>query len=151
MNSERLQRAVIQWECQQHLNKVTSLTDQQDWKQLANCYSEDAILARPSDPDNPIVGRDAILASFKTRPPRTTSHLLGNSIFEIVEPALVKVVSRVWLVAGPPAEAGKAVIADSQLLAGTFIDQLVLVDDRWFTSLRNGSIELKYGKPGSNF
>jgi hypothetical protein len=147
MNPDRIQRAVIQWECQQHLNKVTNLTDQQDWERLAYCYSEDAVLARPSDPDNPIVGRDAILDSFRARPPRTTSHLLGNSVFKIIEPALVKVISRVWLVSGPPAEAQNAVIAGNQLLAGTFIDQLVLVDDRWFTSRRDGSIELKYGKP----
>jgi hypothetical protein len=146
MNSDRLQRAAIQWECQQHLNKVTNLTDQRAWEQLAMCYTEDAVLARPSDPNNPIVGRDAILASFKARPPRTTAHLLGNSTFEISEPTQVKVISRVWLASGPKGETEVTVTSDSQLLIGTFVDQLVFFDGEWFTQRRDGSIELKFGK-----
>ena len=70
-----------------------------------------------------------------------------NSVFEIIEPALVKAVSRVWLVSGPLAEAANSAMADNQILAGTFVDQLVLVGERWFTSCREGSIELKYGRP----
>jgi hypothetical protein len=145
MDQERIQRAVIQWECQQHLNKISLLTDRQDWEALAMCYTEDGVLARPSDPRHPIVGRDAILASFKARPPRSTAHLLGNSVFDLVEADFVRVVSRVWLVSGPQSETHGAVISDSQLLAGTFIDELVHDGDRWLTSRRDGSVELKFG------
>ncbi len=145
MDSDRVQRAVIQWECQQHLNRVSLLTDRQDWEGLALCYTEDGVLARPSDPDNPIVGRGDILASFRARPPRTTAHLLGNSVFEIVEPALVKVVSRVWLVSAPKGEADGAAISDSPLLAGTFVDELIHDGDQWLTARRDGSVEVKFG------
>ncbi|MEJ2454050.1 MAG: nuclear transport factor 2 family protein [Candidatus Thiodiazotropha sp.] len=146
MDPDRIQHAVIQWECQQHLHKVSLLTDRQDWKGLAMCYAEDGVLTRPSDPKNPIVGRDAILASFRARPPRITAHLLGNSVFEIAEPTLVKVVSRVWLVSAPKGEADGAAIADSPLLAGTFVDELVHDGDRWLISCRDGSVEVKFGQ-----
>jgi hypothetical protein len=146
MDSDRLRQAVIQWECQQHLNKVIRLTDQQEWERLAMCYTEDAVLARPSDPNHPIVGREAILASFRARPPRITAHILGNSVFELVKPGIIKVVSSVWLVSGLKTEADMPVKADSEMLVGTFKDQLVSVEGNWLISRRDGSIELKYGE-----
>ncbi len=145
MDSDRVRRAVIQWECQQHLNKVSLLTDRQDWEGLALCYTVDGVLARPSDPQHPIVGRDAILTSLSARPPRTTAHLLGNSVFEIVTVDFVKAVSRVWLVSGPKQETDSPVSSDSQLLAGTFVDELVWDGDQWLTSRRDGSVEVKFG------
>lgn len=139
-----MQRAIIEWECQQHLNRVTSLTDQQNWEALAQCYTVDGVLARPSDPANPVVGREAILASFRSRPPRTTAHLLGNSVFEIVSDSQVQAVSRVWLISGPQGTDTLPVVSDSQILIGTFVDQLSYIDGQWFTARREGSIEVKY-------
>jgi hypothetical protein len=40
MNQDRMQQSTIQWECQQLLNRITSLTDQRDWEALAMCYTE---------------------------------------------------------------------------------------------------------------
>jgi hypothetical protein len=145
MNQHRMQQSIIQWECQQLLNRMTTLTDQRDWEALAMCYTEDAVLARPSDPDNPIVGRDAILTSLKARPLRATAHLVGNSVFDIVTPEKVEVVSRVWLVSGPVDDNSLPVISDSPIIIGTFTDQLVWVDGTWLNSRRMGSIELKHG------
>lgn len=54
MIAPRTEIALIQWECQQLLNRVTLLTDNADWQVLVQCYTEDALLARPSDPNNPI-------------------------------------------------------------------------------------------------
>ncbi len=144
MTEERIQQAIIQMECQQHLNRVTSLTDRADWEALADCYTEDAVLARPSDPNNPIVGKDAILASFKNRPPRITAHLLGNTVFDIVEPTKVTATSRVWLVAGPVPEGDAPALSEGPILVGTFTDYLVWKDGRWLTNRRDGSIELKH-------
>lgn len=145
MNPDRIEQTVIQWECQQLLNRVVSLTDRQDWEALANCYAEDAVLSRPSDPDNPIQGRQAILESFKARPPRTSGHMVGNAVFTLHSKEHVESVSRVWLVTGPASDS-LPVVANGPLLVGTFIDQLKWNGQRWLVAHRDGSMELKYGE-----
>ena len=136
----------LQWECQQLLNKVLLLMDSADWESLVNCYTDDAELARPTDPLNPIRGRDDILASFHARPPKTTCHLLANSVFSIEDAQTVSATSRALLMSGPAIAAGGGypVVADSQLFAGTFHDTFVKVNDLWLIQKRVGSIELKY-------
>lgn len=133
----------IQWSCQQLLNRVTILMDDARWQEVAACYTEDALLFRPSDPDNGIQGRDAILASFHARPPRTTCHILANSIFEVRTPELVNATSRVWLMTGEPTHS-HPVKADGALLAGSFSDELVCVGGNWLIRRRQGSMELRY-------
>jgi len=132
-----------QWECQQLLNRITMLTDDCDWEQLANCYTEDGILFRPSDPNNGVQGRENILNSFKQRPPRRTCHVLANSVFTHNSETEIIAKSRVWLVSGEYEE-DKMVGADSKLLVGTFTDTLVHQGDEWFIACRKGSIELAY-------
>lgn len=133
----------IQWECQQFLNRVTMLMDSGQWEALAACYTEDGVLFRPSDPDNGVEGRAAILASFQARPPRTSCHLLANCVFEVKAADRVEANSRVWLVAGDAAPT-YPVKADSKLLIGSFRDELMLVDGEWFIRRREGGIELAY-------
>lgn len=141
MNRSEIQ--MVQWECQQLLNHVTNLTDAGEWEQLAACYSEDAVLYRPSDPTNGVEGRKAILASFLERPPRTTCHVLANSVFDVRSATSVGAVSRVLLFSGAAGDA-VPVAADSRLLIGSFVDDLLYTGDRWLIQKRLGSIELAY-------
>jgi len=145
MHSDRIEHAVIHWECQQLLNRVASLTDQQNWEALADCYMEDAVLSRPSDPDNPVQGRQAILESFKGRPPRTSGHLVGNAVFTLHSKEYVESVSRVWLVAGSASDS-LPVTATGSLLVGTFHDQFKWDGQKWLIARRDGSMELKFGE-----
>jgi ketosteroid isomerase-like protein len=140
----RQQIATIQVECQQFINKVATLMDSAQWQELANCYTEDGVLFRPSDPDNGVQGRDAILASFRARPPRASCHLIANSVFEVQAADKVIAHSRVWLISGETS--AQLVIANNKLLVGSFIDQLVYVDNKWLIQRRHGSIELQYGQ-----
>jgi hypothetical protein len=140
----RSDRAIIQWECQQLLNRVTNLIDSRQWAALVECYIEDGVLFRPSDPANGIVGRDAILHSLQARPPSVTCHLLANTEFDVEAPSRVVARSRVWLASGPAATDGPAE-AQGQLLIGSFQDTLVCRDDRWLIAERRGGIELKFG------
>lgn len=142
MDRETINHA--QWECQQLLNRVNLLMDSARWEELAACYTEDATLIRPSDPFNGVEGRQSILASFKARQPRTSCHMLANSVFEVQTPEQVIATSRVWLITGEPTDRRPAQ-ADNKLMVGTFVDLLVRVDGRWFIRQRRGSIELKYG------
>lgn len=145
MIAKRLEQAVMQWECQQLLNRVTMLMDQQQWQALAQCYTEDAVLSRPSDPDNPIRGRQAILESFTARPPRTSGHLIGNPVFILHSNTQIESHSRVWLVSGPLSDQSP-VMANNALLVGSFVDQLSWDGQQWLIARRDGSIELKYGE-----
>lgn len=143
MEFERIEQVVIQWECQQLLNRMTNLMDQQKWQALANCYTEDAVLSRPSDPDNPICGRKAILKSFEARSARTSGHSLVNSVFTITSSDSVTAESRVWLISGP-ADAVSPVIANTPLLIGSFTDQIKRQDNQWLVAQRDGSVEIKF-------
>lgn len=143
MEAERIEQATIQWECQQLLNRMTMLMDQQQWEALANCYTKDAVLSRPSDPNNPICGRQAIFESFITRPPRRSAHIIVNSVFTIIDQGNVRADSHVWLINGP-ADAPSPVIANSPLLVGSFTDLIKRVEDQWLVAQRDGSIEMKF-------
>ncbi|MGD8324886.1 MAG: nuclear transport factor 2 family protein [Gammaproteobacteria bacterium] len=141
---DRDNRTSIQWECQQLLNRVTNLIDGRQWEELVDCYLDDGVLFRPSDPDNGIVGRAAILRSLKARPPSTTCHLLANTEFDVLTSSRVVARSRVWLANGPTSIGGP-VQAKAPLLIGSFEDTLVYDGERWLIAERKGSIELKFG------
>ena len=72
---------------------------------------------------------------------------MANSVFSIEDAQTVSVTSRALLMSGPAiseAGGGYPILADSQLLAGTFHDTLVKVNDQWLIQKRVGSIELQY-------
>lgn len=140
---DRMTRAMIQMECQQLLNRATQLMDNNQWHELVELYTEDGVLFRPSDPNNGVHGKQAILESFLSRPPKTTCHALLNSVIDIQKEDLVVVTSRVWLVSGPASEGG-AVNSEGPLLVGGFVDTLVYSDGRWLIKQRKGSLELKH-------
>ncbi len=134
---------MIEWQCQQFLNKVANLLDGRQWEELVECYAEDATLIRPSAPDSPVEGREKIKASYFSQPPRTSCHFLTNSVFEVVDDTTVYATSRALLVASQ--DSGKRlVIANSRLMVGTFKDTLKKVDGKWLIAERNGSVQMKY-------
>ena len=140
---DRAEIQMIQWECQQLLNRVTNLMDAAQWQALAECYADDAVMYRPSDPNNGVEGRAAILASFRARPPRATCHLLTNGVFDVHSPTSVTAASRVLLFSGEPADQPPGA-AGSKVLVGSFVDDLTRDGDRWLIHSRRGSIELAY-------
>ena len=140
---DRYERACIQMECQQLLNRITQLLDRGCWRELADCYTEDAVLFRPSDPDKAVEGRQAIYEAFCTRPPRTSCHIVANSVFDILDSDQVECISRVWLVAGDASDSFP-VSAGSELMVGSFVDLFVRINGAWFIKSRKGTMELKY-------
>ncbi|WP_417320257.1 nuclear transport factor 2 family protein [Emcibacter sp.] len=137
------ERRAIEWDCQQLLNRVTRLLDEGRWQELADCYTEDAVLARPSDPENPFRGRAEILKSLEARPPRVSCHLLSNCLFDIKEPDLVHAHSRVLLMSAEPGE-DAPLQTNTPILVGSFSDQLAKIDGRWLIRKRQGSVDIKY-------
>ena len=147
-NFSTTERMQIEWQCQQFLFRVASLLDGAQWQALAQCYTEDAQLFRPSDPNTAIYGRKAILESFYQRAPRSSCHLISNICFDIHAAGQITASSKVLLVTGSISEQ-LPVIADENILVGSFVDQLVQIDDQWLIQQRKGRIELKYcSRPG---
>lgn len=137
------QNMYIEWQCQQFLYQVTHLIDSQQWDALSQCYTQDAILWRPSSPTQAIVGRHAILNSFLQRKPKITNHILSNLRFDVVSDKKVMVSSKVWLVSGEYTDILPTKNA-VELFAGDFYDCLVMQDNNWFIQERKGSINVSF-------
>jgi hypothetical protein len=87
-------------------------------------------MARPTAPDQPIVGRDAILAAFKGRPQRTTRHACSNIVIDVETATSARGQSAMLLFTS----------ADKPPLIGGFEDQFVLTDDGWRFAERRGTL-----------
>ena len=66
----RAEEIAIEWECARLINRYALLNDAGRWDELVALYAEDGLMTRPTAPDAPIVGREALLAAFTARPPR---------------------------------------------------------------------------------
>ncbi len=139
--TETIEKSLAKLECLQLLSQATYLMDHGKWNELAQCYKEDAILVHPKDPDNPIHGREAIVAKLKSRPPSTAVHFAGNSIITILGDNKATGASRVFLVKGPASDSFP-VKSNGKLLAGTYYDKYEKVKETWYIAERRGVIEV---------
>ncbi|CUB02940.1 nuclear transport factor 2 family protein [Marinomonas fungiae] len=146
MKSADLDTMLIEWQCQKLVTRSINLLDQSRWQELSECYSEDAVLYRPSAPLDKIEGRAAILKSFTERPSKETCHALSNMEVTVHDSLSATVVSRVVLFSGeqkaPDIET--IVMAKANVFIGRFVDQLKKVDGEWLIAKRQGSIELHF-------
>jgi len=74
----------IEWDCTRLVHHYANLNDAAEWEAAANLFTEDGRLFRPTAPDQPIVGRDAILAAFLARSPRATRHVCANVVVQVL-------------------------------------------------------------------
>jgi ketosteroid isomerase-like protein len=137
------ERRAIEADCERLIKRYVNLNDAQDWEAVANLYTADARFARPSKPGEFIEGREAILASFRARPPRAQRHLIANVVVDVESPAAARAFSVIVLYQGDPASEGlPAMSADSPLI-GTFTDKLVLTGDGWRFAERVGGLDFR--------
>jgi hypothetical protein len=131
---------------QQLIHRAAHLLDGGRWAEYVACFTESGSMARPSDPANPIVGRQAIRESLEARPPRRSAHILTNTYVTDVTAQSMTATSRALLFTGPangdPSGSGPAP-ADNAVVVGTFVDRLVLEGRSWLFASRQGSLELK--------
>jgi hypothetical protein len=124
------ERRAIEWECTRLINLYANLNDEARWEEAAALYAEDGLMTRPTAPDAPIVGREALLAAFLARPPRTSQHVVGNIVVEVESETKASANSAILLFTskeGPP-------------LVGTYRDRFVLTDEGWRFSERRGTL-----------
>ena len=139
MDADKVRAITI--DCTQLVYRAMHHTDAARWEDLIALYAENGKLARPTDPDNPIVGRVNILASLRARPPLTTRHLISNVVVEVQSETAAHITSTVVRFSGPvktmlPTRADK-------ILVGTFVDEVALIDGEWRFVSRGGSMGLE--------
>lgn len=75
----------IERQCSRLIALYANLNDAGDWDAVAALYVEEGRMARPSDPDNWIEGRSAILEAFRARSPRKGRHICSNIVIDVID------------------------------------------------------------------
>ena len=126
-DAERFQ---IEWACARLINLYATLNDQARWDEVVELYAPDGLMTRPTAPDQPIVGHEALLAAFKARPPRTTQHVCANIVVTVESPDAASATSAMLLFTG----------VDAPPLVGTYRDRFVRLNGRWLFAERRGAL-----------
>jgi len=125
-----LDRLLAEREIERMILDYAALNDAGDWDGVAAMYGADGRMSRPTAPDVFIEGRDAILASFKARPARTSRHIVANVRVDVDGDAATAT-SQILLftAAGQPP------------LVGSYRDRLALTAEGWRFTERRGSLD----------
>lgn len=123
------ERRAIEADCARLIALYANLNDEARWDEVAALYAEDGVMFRPTAPDAPIHGRKAILAAFKSRPPRTTRHVCSNVVITVEGPDAASGVSAMLLFTSAAAP-----------LVGSFHDRFVRTAEGWRFAERRGSL-----------
>jgi len=127
-------------DCTQQIHRYAQLNDAGAIAELCQMFTEDAVFARPSDPDNPIHGRAAIRASFEARPPRRTLHIIFNVKVVVESSIRARATSDVILITADTAAAAVPILTRFD---GSFSDVLHRVGNEWLFASRRGQINSK--------
>ena len=126
------ERRAIEQDCARLIALYANLNDEARWDEVAALYADDGVMIRPTAPDAPVTGREAILAAFKARPARTTRHVCSNVVVDVESATTARGVSAMVLFTGEGAP-----------LVGSFHDRFCLTDDGWRFAERRGSLVFK--------
>lgn len=122
-------RRAIEHDCARLIALYANLNDEARWDEAAALYAEDGVMVRPTAPDKPTQGREAILAAFKARPPRVTRHVCSNVVIDVESEDTASGVSAMLLFTGA-----------AEPLVGSFHDTFVRTADGWRFAERRGSL-----------
>jgi len=135
-------RQSIEWACTRVINLYALLNDAADWEGVAGLYTVDGQMARPSAPNNPVVGREAILAALKARPPRAARHVISNIVVDVDGENEARAMSVILLFQGQAGEEGTLPTRDQTgPLVGYFKDRMVRTDEGWRFAERIGGLD----------
>ena len=123
------ERRAIEHDCARLIALYANLNDEARWDEAAALYAEDGVMVRPTAPDKPTQGREAILAAFKARPPRVTRHVCSNVVIDVESEDTASGVSAMLLFTGA-----------AEPLVGLFHDRFVRTPDGWRVAERRGSL-----------
>lgn len=117
------------------ITRYAALNDARDWHALAALYTEDGRMNRPTAPDDFVIGRDAILASFEARPHRLARHIVANVLISLDDSDHAHATSNILLFTAEVDE------APGPPLVGTYQDTLKKTTKGWRFTERRGSLD----------
>jgi hypothetical protein len=120
------------------ITRFALLNDEGDWSAVAQMFVVDGRFVRPAGGDA-IVGREAIRASFASRPPRVSRHVITNIVVDLLTADEATSQCVMTLYTAPAGET----VAVSPALVGGFRDRLVRGADGWRFAERIGFLDLK--------
>ncbi len=133
-----LDRLLAERDISRLITRFALLNDAADWASVADMFTADGTFVRPAGGDA-IIGRDAIRASFASRPPRKSCHLIANIVVDVESADAATARSALLLYAAPAGEAS----ASSPALVGGFRDRLARTVDGWLFAERIGFLDLR--------
>lgn len=135
------ERMLAEHQCERLIKRFAVLNDECAYEDMVAMFTANGEFARPSQPDDIIQGREAILAAFKARPSRISRHFISNVLVDVLDENHAKAISYVLLYT---AESGSSE-SKPPYLVGRFQDQLEQVDGQWYFKQRLGSVDLRAG------
>lgn len=143
-----LERMAVMQECITLIFRFALKNDARDADALAEMFVSDGTFRRPSTPDNPVRGREAIRQSFLNRPAnKLTRHIVINPTVTVLNATKSRAESYILLYTATVSEGAKLpVAADAKHLLGAFEDLIVRDSDGiWKFKERGGSLAMTIG------
>jgi len=135
-----MHEALIRQACTDLIVRYAYLNDERRYDELVSLFTEDAVLYRPSAPEQGISGRPAILAAFRKRPADSmTFHVTSDILVEVQDEENAQARSRILLLSGTRPQDGSALPLDARApVPGVFRDRFVLTPQGWKFAERRG-------------
>ena len=137
-----IERLLAEHEISRLITQFAILNDEADWAAVAAMFTEEGRFVRPAG-GAAILGRDAIQASFESRPPRKSCHLISNVVVDVATADSATSRCTMLLYTAP---AGAATAASPALIGG-FRDKVVRTPEGWRFAERVGFLDLRVDFP----
>lgn len=135
------QQIEIERTCTRLILEAAACTDRRDFVELAQLFQTEGRLFRPTDPANPLVGREAILNSYQARPStRMTRHFCTNIIVTPESAQRARALCYVQVLTadterGPEGASGYR--ANEKIMIGEFEDVFAKTQGQWLFAERH--------------
>jgi len=139
----RANEQAIELECTRLINHYANLTDAHDWEAIVALYTEDGVMTRPTAPDAPIAGRQALMEAFTARPPRISQHVISNIVVTVESETEASAFSVILLFTGAPHQDGGLPVKDAGPLVGYYRDRFRKTNEGWRFSERRGALSFR--------
>ncbi len=130
---DALERLRIERECEQLSLKFAAYVDSHEHERLLTILTPQALFVRPTEPDQPIRGAEAIVASYRRQlTGYVAAHLCTNILIEVESAERARGTTRIlFFAAEEKAPAGPTGRVPAMQRVGEFQDVFVRTGDGW--------------------
>ena len=142
-----IETMLIEHACERLVKQFCHGNDFNAIEAMADVFAEDGSFARPLDPTNPTVGRDAIYAMLKARGPRVTRHMMSNILIDVISADEARGVSYVTFITTTDIEKPYPLTPEPKIFTGEYRDHFVRTAAGWKIKSRQGSLSMVMNIP----